>query len=567
MDEKHADVASPADASLGQRPAGVLVSYAHEPEGRRMATAVIRALRARGRDVVSDHDVALRNPSSLPAWMDEQIANRVVLCLLTSGYLRAFEEVSAGDPAKRKGVRYELRAVRQRIYDHEGQYECPIIPVASPDFPTDLAPATLRGLNISRFDPETAAGTDQLVERIATLEGTGGIGAMSTMERLPPAGGKHRFRQVVYKLEEDLPAEQAIALVRECLQLAENPDLFAELVPAFPQLAEVIKDHGQVSLMRVLTDRCLQVLRSSSPLLRWEHLLEARLLISGTAWYLQRDHRLPEALDDAKSGIALAERFGDRRIAAYGRQCLGRIQRLLAEDAREEDVDHYLKLSYQSLDEATALFTAVDGGRPPRSEVSSCLSLRARTLLTRFRRLDDKAALAYADKLVQEADRVMTASQKKDKYDLSILRAEIAAANRRYSDGRKLLGNVIESLIAEVGALYSEILARAYVARAYLAIASRSSKSEILSDLRKARTIFEQQELGHAAAACTWTMLATDPRSVTSVKVTRIDIRQLQDLTADPRARLDAIARLEQQGDAHLPQRTADWAALVERIR
>lgn len=567
MDEKPARVASRTDAALVQRPCGVLVSYAHEPEGRTMAAAVLRALRAQGFDVVSDHDLAVRNPTSLPAWMDDQIANRVVLCLLTPGYLRAFEEVAAGDVPKRKGVRYELRAIRQRIYDHEGQYECPIIPVAAPEFRADLAPATMRGLNISRFDPETDSGTEQLVERIATLEGTGGIGAMSTKERVPPASGKHRFRQVVYKLEEDLPAEQAIALVRECLHLAEDPELFAELVPAFPQLAEVIKDHGQVSIMRVLTDRCLQVLRSSSPLLRWEHLLEAQLLICGTAWYLQRDHRLREALDDAKSGIALAERFGDRRIAAYGRQCVGRIQRLLAEDAQDGDVDHYLKLSYQSLDEATALFAAVDGGRPPRSEVSSCLSLRARTLLTRYRRLDDKPALAHADKLTLEADRVMTAAQKKDKYDLLILRAEIAAANRRYADGRKLLGNVIESLIAEVGALYSEILARAYVARAYLAIASRSSKSEILSDLRKARTIFEQQELDHAAAACTWTMLATDPRSVTSLKVSRADIQQLEDLTVDPRARLDAIAKLEQLTDAHLPQRTADWATLVERIR
>jgi hypothetical protein len=567
MDEKDARVVPPADAPLVQRPHGVFVSYAHEPEGRKLAAVIISALRAQGCDVVSDHDVALRNPTSLPAWLDDQIANRVVLCLLTPGYLHAFEEVAAEGTAKRKGVRYELRAIRQRIYDHEGRNGCPVIPVASPEFPIDLVPATLRGLDIGRFNPEDVSGTDELVERIAKLEGTGGIGAMSTKERVPPVSGRHRFRQVVYKLEEDLPAEQAIALVRECLQLAEDPALSAELVPAFPQLAEVIKDHGQISIMRVLTDRCLHVLRSSAPLLHWEHLLEARLLICGTAWYLQRDHRLQDALDAAKAGMALAERFGDRRITAYGRQCVGRIQRLLAEDAHDGDLDHYLELSYQSLDEATALFAAVDGDRPPRSEVGSCLSLRARTLLTRFHRLSDGPALVHADKLVQEAVRVMTANQKKDQYDLKILRAEIAAANRKYSDGRKLLGNVIESLIAEVGALYSEILARAYVARANLAVASRSAKSEIVSDLRKARTIFEQQELDHAAATCTWTMLTTDPRSVVSVKLTRTDLRQLEDLAADPRVRLDAIDKLVRQTDAHLPRRVADWAALVERTR
>jgi hypothetical protein len=567
MDEKDARVVPPADVPLVRRPHGVFVSYAHESEGRKLAAAIIPALRAQGCDVVSDHDLALQNPTSVPAWIDDQIANRVVLCLLTPGYLHAFEEVAEEGTAKRKGVRYELRAIRQRIYDHEGRDDCPIIPVASPELPIDLVPATLRGLDISRFNPEDSSGTNKLVERIAKLEGTGGIGAMSTKERVPPDGGMHRFRQVVYKLEDDLPAEQAIALARECLHLAEDPDLSAELVPAFPQLAEVIKDHGQISIMRVLTDRCLHVLRSSAPLLRWEHLLEARLLICGTAWYLQRDHRLQDALDNANAGMALAERFGDRRITAYGRQCVGRIQRLLAEDANDEDIDHYLKLSYQSLDEATALFTAVDGDWPPRSEVGSCLSLRARTLLTRYHRLNDRPALAHADKLAQEASRVMTANQKKDQYDLKILRAEIAAANRKYSEGRKLLGNVIESLIAEVGALYSEILARAYVARANLAVASRSAKSEIVSDLRKARTIFEQQELSHATAACTWTMLTIDPRSVTSVKVTRTDIQQLKDLAVDPRTRLDAIAKLEQQSDVHLPQRIADWAALVERTR
>lgn len=567
MDEKDARVGPLADAPLVRQPQGVFVSYAHDPEGRRLAAAIVPALRAQGCDVVSDHDLALRNPTSLPAWIDDQIANRVVLCLLTRGYLHAFEEVAAAGTAKRKGVRYELRAIRQRIYDHEGRDSCPVIPVTTPEFPIDLVPATLRGLDISRFNPEVVSGTDKLVERIAKLEGTGGIGAMSTKERVPPTGGRPRFRQVVYQLEEDLPAEQAITLVLECLRLAEDPDLSAELVPAFPQLAEVIKDHGQINIMRVLTNRCMQVLRSSAPLLRWEHLLEARLLICGTAWYLQRDHRLQDALDDAKAGMALAERFGDRRITAYGRQCVGRIQRLLAEDARDGDIERYLKLSYQSLDEATALFAAVDGDRPPRSEVGSCLNLRARTLLTRYHRLNDRAALAHADKLVQEADRVLTANQKKARYDLKILRAEIAAANRKYSDGRKLLGNVIESLIAEVGALYSEVLARAYVARANLAIASRSAKSEIMSDLRKARTIFEQQGLDHAAGACTWTMLTTDPKSVTFLKVTRTDIQLLEDLATDPRARLEAITKLEQQTDVHLPQRIADWATLVERTR
>lgn len=560
MDGKNA--AAPASAPA--RPRGVFVAYAHEPEGRRTAVALVHALRARGCDVMFDDDVAPRNPVSVPTWMDDEIAVRIVICVLTPGYLQGDEVVVAEGAAKRKGVRYELRAIRQRIYDHEGRYDCPVIPVASPAFPAESAPATLRGLEISRFDQEDGAGTDQLVERIATLEGAGGIAAMSTTERVSPTDGRRRFRQVVRELEEHLPAERAIALVRECLRLAEDPDLSGDLVPAFPQLADVIKDHGQISLMRTLTNRCLAALRAKTPLLHWEHVLEARLLICGKAWYLQRDHQLQEALDHAQEGIRLAERYESRRTAAYGRQCVGRIQRLLAEDALDKDVDHYLSLSFQTLTEAVALFHAIDGDRSRRSEAGACLSLAARTQLTRFRRTNDRAALAAADELAREADRMLTSVQKKDRHDLAILRAEIAAAYRRYSEGRRRLGDVVESLIAERGAL-SEILARAYVARAHLAHASRSGKSEVVSDLRKARDIFTRQQLSHSVAACDWTMLTIDPRTVTTVKMSRADIVELETLAVDPRSRLAAIAKLEGQPDLYLARRRVDWATLVDR--
>jgi hypothetical protein len=557
MDGKNA--AAPAGAPA--RPRGVFVAYAHEPEGRRIAVALVQALRARGCDVMFDDDVAPRNPVSVATWMDDEIALRIVICVLTPGYLQGDEPVVAVGAAKRKGVRYELRAIRQRIYDHEGRYGCPVIPVAPSTFPVESAPATLRGLEISRFDPENGSGTDQLVERIAELEGTGGIAAMSTTER---TDSRQRFRQVVRELEEDLPAERAIALVRECLQLAEDPELSSDLVPAFPQLADVIKDHGQIRLMRLLTDRCFAALNSNVPLLHWERVLEARLLICGKAWYLQRDHRLQEALDHAQEGIRLAERYEARRTAAYGRQCVGRIQRLLAEDAQESDVDHYLSLSSATVSEAVALFHAIDGDRPRRSEAGACLSLGARTQLVRYRRLNDRTALAAADELAREADRMLTPDQKKDRHDLAILRAEIAAAGRRYSEARRRLGDVIESLIAERGAL-SEILARAYAARAHVAQVSRSGKAEVVSDLRKARHIFTRQQLGHAAATCDWAMLVIDPRTVTSVKMSRADIIELETLTADPRQRLAAVAKLAKRPDIHLARQRVDWAALVDR--
>lgn len=557
------DMVSPSGVPSGvRRPRGALISYANEPEGRRMALALRTALRAQGcADVVLDDDLPRRNPASVAAWMEEQIFSRVVLCVLTPGYLQAAEAEIADGAPKRKGVRYELRAIQLLIYDHVGRYDCPVIPVAPPGFPIEETPQTLRSLNISWFDPEDGNGADQLAERIAALESTGGSVAMNARERVPPSDGSRRFREVLHELETSHTAEDAIALVRECLGLAEAPDLSSELVPAFPRLADVIKDHGQVALMRVLTERCLAALYGKTPLLYWERRLLARLLICGKAWYLQRDHQLREALDHATEGIDLAEQCDDRRTAAYGRQCVGRIQRLLAEDADGADIDHYLSLSSRTIREAVALFQAIDGDRPHRSEAGACLSLAARTELTRYRLLGDRAALVAAGELATEARQTLSADQKKDDYDLTILQAEIAGANRRYTTGRKWLSDVIEAVIRERGE-QSEILARAYVARAQL---TKRPRRESIPDLLNARQIFEEQGLSHAVAAQDWTMLKIDPRRAPIAGFGQDDIAQLERLTADPRLRLAAIAKLA--GHPEMKHRRVDWAALVERSR
>jgi hypothetical protein len=503
--------------------------------------------------------------------MDDQIASRVVVCVLSLGYVTAFEETVADGTAPHRGVRYELRAIRQRIYDHEGRYDCPVIPVMPHTFELDLVPATFRSLDICRINFETGAGMDQLVARIARLEGGERSAAMTTAERIPPPDKRRDVRQLVHELTADLPAVQAIELVRECLRQSREAAVPWELVQAFPQLEEVIKDHGQVELLRELTTRCLHVVRSTPHLLRPELALEARLLICGRAWHLQRDHHLSEALEAAQKGILVAEQAEDPRIAAFGRQSVGRIHRLLAEDARGPARDHHLSASIKWLGEATALFEATDGNRGRRSEVGACVSLSARTQLSRYRLLNDRTALEHADELAGRADELLPANQKKDRCDLKILQAEIAAANRRYGPGQRLLSTVIESLIAELGDRYSEILARAYQARANVALASRGTRSDVLTDLDKARGIFLRQKLLYAAASCGWTMLKTDSKSITHVKITRADVLQLEDLTTDPRTRLKAIAQWEHYADSHPGHRPTghkvNWTTLVDACR
>lgn len=62
-------------------------------------------------------------------------------------------------------------------------------------------------------------------------------------------------------------------------------------------------------------------------------------------------------------------------------------------------------------------------------------------------------------------------------------------------------------------------------------------------------------------AACDWEMLTIDPRTVTTVKITRSDVVKLARLTPDPRVRLAAIRKLEDT----VVRRPVDWTALVNR--
>lgn len=544
----------------------VFLSYSHDDEGRRLERALRRQLGDHGCDVVSDHDLPDANPSSIQAWMDEQIATRIVLCLLSEDYVRAFAEWAEGAP-RRAGSRYELRAIRQKIYDHEGASACPVIPVASPGFVAEHAPATLRALAIARFDPETAEGGERIAGRIGALTGTGD-GAIG-VDRI--AGHGRALRRVLHDLETtDELSERAQALVRESLELARALDHPAELLSAFPQLERVIKAHGDCRLMRAVSGECLRVLRSPHDLLKREAMLEPEVLIFGRGWYLAREHRLEEALDETQKGIRLAEHFGDRKTAAYGRIRLGRLRVLVAEQARGHDQDYHLRAGDTVLVEAIDRFVALDENGRTVVAVGACLGLRARIQLARYRLLNEKPALERAAELADRADESLTPGTP-DYFDLVVIQAEIAAAGRHWAEAKRLLGKVIEALARRPGALPAEILGRAHHARATVLLASRGAKAEILEDFRSADGIFRTQELDHEAANCEWAMLLVESRSVTTLKVTHEDTLQLTELTTDPRIRLKAITELERQNEDRIGNRPSarkvNWENLVNKVQ
>jgi len=548
----------------------VFLSYSHDDEGRWLERALRRQLQDHGCDVVSDHDLHDANPSSIQAWMDEQIATRIVLCLLSEDYVQAFAERAEGAP-RRAGSRYELRAIRQRIYDHEGASACPVIPVASPGFVAEHAPSTLRALVIARCDAATGEGVDRIAGRIAALTGTSGDGAVSVdrPDRLP--GDGRALRRVLHELETtDELSARAVELVRESLELAGALRHPAELLGAFPSVEKVIKAHGDLQLMTATARQCLRVLDSPHDLLQREAGLEAEVRIFAVGWALAREHKLDAALEQTVRGIRLAEQHQDRKTAAYGRIRLGRLRMLVAEQVRGHDQEYHLRAGYEALAEAIERFVALDDNGRTLVAVGACLGLQARIQLARYRLLNEKPALERAAELADRAEDSLLPGTA-DYFDLVIIQAEIAAARRHWAEAKRWLGQVIQALVPKPGALPAEILGRAHHARADVLRASHGAKAEILHHLRCAREIFEAQELGYEAAACEWTMMVVDSTTVTPLKVTREDTLQLAELTTDPRIRLAAIAELERQDEDRIRNRPSarkvNWEHLVNKVQ
>lgn len=153
----------------------VVITYTHCVQGRLMERALHRLLAEAGHDVVSDRDMA--NPPSIQRWMVEMITSRIILCVLTLDYIRAFGG-EGGDNWARLGVQYEATLVRQRIYYNHSRFDiCPVIPVAAPGFDVNLCPLDLRALDVQRFDPNTGAGAERLLARIQKIT----VGAEGTM--------------------------------------------------------------------------------------------------------------------------------------------------------------------------------------------------------------------------------------------------------------------------------------------------------------------------------------------------------------------------------------------------
>ncbi|MDX8035594.1 toll/interleukin-1 receptor domain-containing protein [Lentzea sp. BCCO 10_0856] len=524
----------------------IFVSYSSS-DGGPAASAVVEALRARGFDVLWDGDLTIIHPLSIPAWMESAVRDRTVLVIVSDDYLKA---LLSNDFVERRGVRYEAGLVRHKIYHHGGAHGCAVLPVVPPEVDANALPSVLQQLVIHRFDPSTRNGEEDLVRSLGVLEVGNGGGAM-----YPESEGVHRTRMMLAGLEACPPSSaQAYQLAHDLVEHGEG-DL--ELARAFDSVVGVAKAHGDVRLVSRLSEVCLKTLSSTLPL-KGEGALKAKVLVSGQAWHLLREHRFSQAASVAEEGTQIAKKYRDLYTAARGQRAHARVFLHMATEALPYDREFYLRNCEHLLILATTLFRSISG--PTSEEVGVCASLNAEKQLLRYEMTGERAELTAAWERSQVAEGLLTPGTEPYQW-LTVLQARLSLAARKYNEGKEFVTDVIAT------ADFPEVVARSRQVRADLLLATRE-KAEALRDLLDAEEQFRELGCDYAAATCWWTIAKIDSTKLVSFRLSTADVLRLEDLAPDPRDRRLAVLEHEHRSAKRLGRRSApDWACLVDRVQ
>jgi hypothetical protein len=526
---------------------GLFISYSNS-DGGSAASALVAALRSRGFDVWWDGDLPAVRPLAITSWMEEGFRDRTVLVVVSPDYLRALE---SNGFVERRGIRYEARLLRHKLYHHDEAYRCGVVPVVPPRFDKNQLPAVLQSLVIHTFDPATGAGLEVLVK---ALSGAGGVEGGVTMS-VESSTASPSVREMLRDLEDLDPAEPAAHAL--ALRLVEIGEGDIELARSFDSVVGAAKAHGDVDLVRRTSEMCLRTL-SATERLRGEGALEAKILIEGQAWYLLREHRLVRAAAAAEDGTKIAEKYRDLYTAARGILCHATVFLRMAAEGVAFDRDFYLRKSELLLLQAIERFCTISGRAS--EEAGMCASLSAEWWLARFQLTGDRANLTVAVKKAATAEVLLTPGGERYSW-LMVLRARLCHAARKYNEGKEFVTGVIEA------DAYPEVVARSYQVRAELSLGSRDRASAV-RDLLVAEEKFRGLGYDYAAATCWWSIARLDPARVTEVRLTTADIEELEDLTADPPTLRRAVLEYERASARRFGRRCPpDWRFLVERVR
>jgi len=386
-----------------------------------------------------------------------------------------------------------------------------------------------------------------------------------------------QLRNLLAKLEQVNPGDRdAVATVHSWLSYAaDDPDsLTAEFAIGFPYAEKIAKAAGDLELMRRITDACLIAVRGSTPRLRWELGLEARVLICGAGWHLQRTHQLESALNHTQRGVEIAQGITARHTEAFGKKCLGRLERLIAEGSRipNNESERRLETSVELLQNARRMFFGIEGS--DSAEAGDCFSLEGRTWLVRHR-ISPSTSLVHAIDCAREARRLIPADNSKDYWDLVILEAEIKLAENEPAVALKIIDDTISHLSARSdGSNRSEIVARALCCRASILGRwhPRSGIAPAIEDLRRAEAIYADLNQVYLAAECRWRQLILDPNIAATAYLDRQELDELERAEPNVQVRLIALQELDeilQNRDHRLVGRRSrvDWTPILKRAR
>ena len=527
---------------------GLFISYSSS-DGSPAASALVAALRLRGFDVAWDGDLPALKPLSVPSWMEEGFRDRAVLVVVSPDYLQALE---SNDFLERKGVRYEVRLLRHKLYHHTEAYRCGVVPVVPPRFDKNLLPAVLQSLVIHTFDPDTGAGLEVLAKSLTSAGGAKGGVTMS----VEPATASPKVREMLRDLENLEPVTSAAHELAG--RLVEIGDGDIELARSFESVVGVAKAHGDVALVRRISEVCLSTL-SATERLRGEGSLEAKILIEGQAWYLLREHRFVRAAAAADEGTKIAEKYRDLYTAARGTLCHATVYlRLAVAEGAPFDRDFYLRKSELLLLQATERFCSIAGRAS--EDVGTCALLSGEWSLAKYELTRDRADFAAAMKRARSAESLLSPGSERYQW-LMVLHARLCHASRKYNDGKAYVTRVIAADD------YPEVVARSYQVRAELQLGSREKAGAVL-DLLAAEEKFRGLGYHYAAATCWWSVARLDPTRITGVKLTAADIDTLDAMTPDPRTRRRAVLEYERACARRFGRRCRpDWRFLVDRVQ
>lgn len=273
--------------------------------------------------------------------------------------------------------------------------------------------------------------------------------------------------------------------VRNAVRLAERcwtsrPKIVA---PLFSVVDKLIKRKGDKRQVLHAADLSIKAARHASLRTNEEAKAEARALVCGRAWVLQRLERLKEAAVAIENALELGKDIGCSEIVAYATKCLGRLRRMEA-DEPACDPAHRAELLNESrnlLRGAIDQFERMDGYGPEHRETGDCFCLLGRTEFA-------AGEIPAAERACRRAIALLTDDMAKEWADLQILLGDITANTDKqaapiYYDNVLARGDPDD-------ATHSEIKARAHFQRA-LALKAVGQSASAMKDFAVARSIWK----------------------------------------------------------------------------